>query len=71
MRRALRRSEAGKPYGQRAQVGCVIGMIKLKLGDALRSRSTHRRKMELLLKVIVQNPMIIKRQNQTSHQRRT
>lgn len=62
MQRTLRGSQKGKAYGQRAQVECVMSMIKRNLGDALRSRTTHRRKMELLLKAIVHNLMIIRRQ---------
>jgi hypothetical protein len=60
MQRRLRGSQAGKPYGQRAQVECAISMTKRNSGDELRARTTHRRKMEMLLKVIVHNLTIIR-----------
>ena len=36
-------------------------MLKRNLGDALRARTTHRRKMEMLLKVITRILMIVRR----------
>jgi hypothetical protein len=46
-------------------------MLKRNLGDALRARTTHRRKMELLLKVLTHNLMIIRRHNRGSQQSRS
>ncbi|MEM1210758.1 MAG: transposase [Planctomycetota bacterium] len=62
MQRQLRGSQAGRPYAQRAQAETVMSMLKRNLGDCLRARTTHRREMEMLLKVITHNIMIIRRQ---------
>jgi hypothetical protein len=59
MRRQLSGSQAGKPYGQRAQVETANSMLKRNLGDHLRSRSTKRRKREMSLRVIVHNIMLL------------
>ncbi len=61
MQRQLRGSQAGKPYGQRAQAETVMSMLKRNLGDSLRARSDHAREMELLLKVLTHDVMIIRR----------
>jgi len=61
MQKTLRGSQKEKPYGQRAQVESVMSMLKRNLGDALRARTTHRRKMEMLLKVSAHNLMIVRR----------
>jgi hypothetical protein len=71
MQRQLSGSQKGKPYGQRAQVECVMSMLKRNLGDALRARTTHRRKMELLLKVLTHNLMIIRRPDRGSQRCRS
>ena len=61
MRRQLQGSQAGKPYGQRAQAETVMSMLKRNLGDSLRARSDHGREMELLLKVLTHDVMIVRR----------
>jgi hypothetical protein len=71
MQQQLSGSQKGKPYGQRAQAECVMSMLKRNLGDELSARSTQRRKMELLLKVVVHNLMIIRRRYRGSQQSRT
>jgi hypothetical protein len=60
MQRQLQGSQAGRPYGQRSQAETVMSMLKRNLGDSLRARSTERRKMELMLKVITHNLMIVR-----------
>ena len=61
MQRQLVGSQKGKPYGQRAQVETVNSMIKRNLGDATTARTRRGREMELLLKVLVHNLMIVRR----------
>lgn len=46
-------------YGQRWQVETVNSMIKRNLGSALRARTARRRSMELLLRVVTHNIMIL------------
>jgi hypothetical protein len=58
MHRQLAGSQAGRPYGQRAQAETVASMLKRNLGDALRARTPRGRRHELLLKVITHNVMI-------------
>jgi hypothetical protein len=55
---ALAGSQAGKTFGQRAQVETVNSMIKRNLGDSLRAKSESARAMEQLLRVITHNLMI-------------
>jgi len=43
MKKQLKGSQRGKPYGQRAQAETVNSMLKRNLGDALRSRSPKAR----------------------------
>lgn len=64
MKRQLTGSQAGKPYGQRAQVETVNSMIKRNLGDHLRSRTTVRRRREMSLRALVHNIMVFKRARQ-------
>src|SRR5690606_4463188 len=52
MRWQLAGSQAGKPYGQRAQAETVMSMLKRNLGDALRSRSEGARQREMILRSI-------------------
>ena len=61
MKQELVGSQAGKPYGQRAQVETVNSMIKRNLGDCLRARSEKARSMEQLLRVLTHNVMILRR----------
>ncbi len=60
MHRRLSGSQAGKPYGQRAQVETVHSMIKRNLGDGLRARTPRARRREHLLKVLTHNIMIVR-----------
>jgi hypothetical protein len=59
MQRKLKGSQAGKPYGQRAQVETVMSMLKRNLGGYLRSRSRFGREMEMRLKTVVHNLMVV------------
>jgi hypothetical protein len=61
MRRMLAGSQAGKPYGRRANAETVGSMIKRNLGDSLRARSAAARSMEQLLRVITHDVMIMRR----------
>jgi len=61
MQQQLQGSQAGKPYGQRAQAETVMSMLKRNLGDSLRARGEHAREMELLLKVLTHDVMIVRR----------
>lgn len=58
MQAELAGSQAGRPYGQRAQVETVNSMMKRNLGDSLRARSNTTRRAEELLRVITHNVMI-------------
>ncbi len=59
MRRRFKRKADKKHYGQRWQVETVNSMIKRNLGSALRARTAKARSMELLLRVITHNVMVI------------
>lgn len=59
MRNRFKRKADKKHYGQRWQVETVNSMIKRNLGSALRARTARRRSMELLLRVVTHNIMII------------
>ncbi len=59
MRRRFKRKADKKHYGQRWQVETVNSMIKRNLGSALRAQTPKGRSMELLLRVITHNIMII------------
>lgn len=55
----FKRKADKKHYGQRWQVETVNSMIKRNLGSALRAKTAKRRSMELLLRVITHNIMIL------------
>lgn len=59
MRHRFKRKADKRHYGQRWQVETVNSMIKRNLGSALRAKTPGRRSMELLLRVITHNIMII------------
>lgn len=59
MKRLLAGSQAGRPYGQRAQVECVHSMMKRNLGESLRAKTAENRKQEMLLRVLTHNLMIL------------
>ena len=59
MRQKLSGSQAGKPYGQRAQSETVNSMMKRNLGDHLRARTPEGRRKEQMLRVITHNLMIL------------
>jgi hypothetical protein len=59
MRRRFKRKADKTNYGQRWQVETVNSMIKRNLGSALRARTAKGRTMELLLRVVTHNVMII------------
>jgi hypothetical protein len=61
MKRLLAGSQAGKPYGQRAQAETANSMIKRNLGDSLRARSDGARSLEQLLRVLTHDLMIMRR----------
>ena len=48
-----------KTYGQRWQVETVNSMVKRNLSSALRARTPHRRSMEMLLRCVVHNIMVL------------
>jgi hypothetical protein len=58
MKRQLRGSQQGKPYGQRVQAETVASMLKRNTGDALRSRGDRARRHELLLRAITHCVML-------------
>jgi DDE family transposase len=58
-----RRSRRRCGYTQRWQVETVNSMIKRNLGSALRARSNRRRQMEMILRGITHNLMLLRRQN--------
>jgi hypothetical protein len=59
MKHRFKRKADKKLYGQRWQVETVNSMIKRNLGSALRATTARGRSMELLLRVITHNIMII------------
>ena len=63
MQRKLQGSQAGQPYGQRVQVETVMSMLKRNMGTHLRALTRHGGEMELLLKVLVHNLMILWRKS--------
>jgi hypothetical protein len=71
MRRQLKGSQKGRPYGQRSQAETVNSMLKRNLGDSLRARSARARRDEQLLRVIVHNLMIFRRPCRGSRQSRS
>ena len=58
MKRVLAGSQAGRVYGQRAQVETTHSMMKRNLGDALRTHRAENRCLEQLWRVITHNVMI-------------
>ena len=59
MKNRFKRGADKAVYGQRWQVETVNSMIKRNLGSALRARTARRRSLELLLRVVTHNVMII------------
>jgi Transposase DDE domain len=59
MRNRFRRRADQEHYGQRWQVETVNSMIKRNLGSALRAKTPKGRSMELLLRVVTHNVMIV------------
>lgn len=59
MRKQLKGSQKGKPYGQRAQSETVNSMMKRNLGDHLRARSPKGRRKEQMLRAITHNLMVV------------
>jgi hypothetical protein len=59
MRNRFKRKADKAIYSQRWQVETVNSMIKRNLGSALRAKTAGRRSMELLLRVITHNVMIV------------
>ena len=59
MKRQLKRRDVRATYGQRWQVETVNSVMKRNLGSALRARTQHRRSMELLLRSVVHNVMML------------
>jgi len=64
MLRDLAGSQAGKPYGQRAQAESFNSMFKRNLTNSLRARTPKRRRRELALRVVVHNLTIIRSRKQ-------
>jgi hypothetical protein len=61
MSRRLARGADRDLYHQRAQAETINSMLKRNLGDYLRSRLKQRRRMEMLLRTVVHNIMLIGR----------
>ncbi len=61
MKWELAGSQAGKPFGQRAQAETVMSMLKRNLGDALRARSPRNRRREHAFKAVVHDLMLARR----------
>jgi hypothetical protein len=59
MQQRFKRKADKRYYGQRWQVETVNSMIKRNLGSALRAKTARRRSMELLLRVVTHNLMIM------------
>jgi len=59
MKERFGRKADAKSYGQRWQVETVNSMIKRNLGSSLRARSAKRREMEMTLRVLVHNIMLL------------
>lgn len=59
MRNRFKRKADKDVYGQRWQVETVNSMIKRNLSSALRATTAKRRSMELLLRVVTHNIMIV------------
>jgi DDE family transposase len=59
MRHRFKRKADKDHYGQRWQVETVNSMIKRNLGSALRAKTARRRSMELLLRVVTHNIMLV------------
>ena len=59
MRRRFARQADKEHYGQRWQAETVNSMIKRNLGSALRARTATGRSMELLLRVVTHNIMVL------------
>ena len=71
MARKFQRDGGGRAYRQRAQVECVNSMMKRNLGSDLRCRSAQRRELEMLLRAVVHNIMLIRRLLRGSRQSRS
>jgi hypothetical protein len=59
MRKQLKGSQKGKPYGQRAQSETVNSMMKRNLGDHLRARTPAGRRKEQMLRSITHDLMVL------------
>jgi transposase len=59
MRERFDRPAHDETYGQRWQVETVNSMVKRNLGSALRATTARRRSMELLLRVLTHNIMVL------------
>src|SRR4029079_15466222 len=59
MHHRFKRKADKKWYGQRWQVETVNSMIKRNMGSALRAKTPHRREMEMLLRAVVHNIMLL------------
>jgi hypothetical protein len=59
MRQRFARQADKTHYGQRWQVETVNSMIKRNLGAALRAKTAGRRSLELLLRVVTHNIMLL------------
>ncbi len=61
MHKKFRRDGGGVAYRRRSGVECVNSMMKRNLGDTLRGRTRRGREMEMLLKSVVHNTMVLRR----------
>lgn len=61
MKRKLKGSQKGKPYGKRSQVETVNSMLKRNLGDSLRAKTAAGRREELKWRVLTHNISLLLR----------
>ena len=59
MRSRFKRKADKKHYGQRWQSETVNSMMKRNMGSSLRARSPERREMEMKLRVLTHNIMLL------------
>lgn len=59
MHHRFKREADRRWYGQRWQVETVNSMVKRNLGSALRATTAHRRELEMLLRAVIHNVMLL------------
>jgi Transposase DDE domain/Transposase domain (DUF772) len=59
MKQRMKRKDVKKEYGQRWQSETVNSMVKRNMGSSLRARTPERREMEMKLRVLTHNIMLL------------